>query len=628
MKRRILVLTVIFSMLFLAVVPVYAASVTILSNKDNYMRIESPDDNQGAQTELIVGRESGGNSYRALAEFPIIWGTDIPVDAEITSATLQLYYYWYDWGDDPAGRSYSAARLLRLDWSELDSSWNSYDTGLPWTTAGAGSVVTDYTTTGVASATVPSSYGWMSWNVLSQVQWAQTSSVDAAFRIYDSVETSGSSAFFYSKEYADPAYRPRLVIQYTTPAAPAVATQAASSVTGDSVYLSGTVSDNGTEAVTTRGFKYGLTQVDTWDSHETGTFDIGSYHLTVGGLAPGTTYWYRAYAVNAIGTGYGSWMSFKTVNIPTVSTKDATYIASTTARLQGLLDQDGGAACEYRFQYGFASGVYSLETSWEGAKATGQTFYADVTGLSSDTTYYFRAQARNGAGVSNGAEKSFTTSWELLPPTQFNAHATSGTDVSLAWIKGGGSDNTLIRFRTDVYPTTSADGTQAYLGGSSSVLVSNLTPGTTFYFSAWGESAEGYSSTYAQAIATTLAGTPITIPTSPETPTGWFQIPSTERITRLPGYAQINSLWDSFELPHTTGWTMLALLIAAILGVLVLSLFPKDYTGSISAGGIWAALIASAFVCVASTWMGIISGWVLLIILVMEGTYAFIRSRA
>jgi hypothetical protein len=371
-----------------------------------------------------------------------------------------------------------------------------------------------------------------------------------------------------------------------------------------------------------------LAQVATWDAHEDGTFDVGSYSLTVGGLMLGTTYWYRAYAVNSIGMGYGSWVSFEMLDVPTVSTKDATYIASTTARLQGLLDQDGGEACEYRFQYGFASGVYSLETSWEGAKTTGQTFYADVTGLSSDTTYYFRAQARNGAGVSNGAEKSFTTAWELLPPTQFNAHATSGTEISLAWIKGGGSDNTLIRFRTDVYPTTSGDGTQAYLGVSSSVSVSNLTPGTTYYFSAWGESAEGYSASYVSAIATTLAGTPVTVPTSPETPTGWFQIPSTERITRLPGYAQINTFFDSYELPHTTGWTMLALFFAGLAGVLVLAKFPRDYTGGISSGGIWAALIASSFICVASTWMGIISGWVLLIVLVIEGTYAFIRSRA
>lgn len=628
MKLRILALIIILSMLFVAVVPVYAASVIIISSKDNYMRIESPDDNQGNIDHMIVGREAGGNSYRSLVEFPIVWGTDLPVDAAITSATLQLYYEWYGWENNPVGRTYNAARLLRLDWAEMNSSWNSYDTGLPWTTAGAGSSVSDYTTTGVASATVPSSYGWMSWNVLSQVQWAQTNTANAALRIYDSVETSGYCAMFYSKEYGDPAYRPRLVIQYTASAAPTVTTQAASSITGDSARMSGVVTDNGTETITTRGFKYGFTQTDTWDAHETGSFGIGSYSLTVGGLTPGATYWCRAYAINSIGTGYGSWVSFETLDFPLVSTKDATYITSTTARLQGLLDQDGGEGCEYRFQYGFASGVYSSETSWGDDITTGQTFYADVTGLSSDTTYYFRAQARNGAGVSNGGEKSFTTAWELLPPTQFNAHATSGTDISLAWIKGGGSDNTLIRFRTDVYPTTSGDGTQAYLGVSSSVSVSNLTPGTTYYFSAWGEGGGGYSATYVSAIATTLAGTPVTIPTTPGTPTGWFQIPSTERITRLPGYAQMNDLFDSFELPRTTGWTMLALLIAAIGGVLVLSLFPKDYTGGISAGGIWAALIASAFVCVASTWMGIISGWVLLIILVMEGTYAFIRSRA
>ena len=67
---------------------------------------------------------------------------------------------------------------------------------------------------------------------------------------------------------------------------------------------------------TIRGFKYGLTEADTWDVHETGDFSTGTTTLEITGLTKGTVYYVRAYATNTEGTGYGAY-------IPTI-----TYVES------------------------------------------------------------------------------------------------------------------------------------------------------------------------------------------------------------------------------------------------------------------------------------------------------------
>ena len=68
------------------------------------------------------------------------------------------------------------------------------------------------------------------------------------------------------------------------------------------------------EDITTRGFKYGLTEVDTWDESETGTYSKGTFSLQLTGLDPDTTYFIRAYAVGVWGTKYGSYLEFKTAS--------------------------------------------------------------------------------------------------------------------------------------------------------------------------------------------------------------------------------------------------------------------------------------------------------------------------
>ncbi|RYY15915.1 MAG: hypothetical protein EOO36_11940, partial [Cytophagaceae bacterium] len=93
-------------------------------------------------------------------------------------------------------------------------------------------------------------------------------------------------------------------------AAPTVTTAAAASITTTSAVLGGNVTADGGAAVTDRGVVYGTSTNPaiggagvTRDANGSG---IGSYSKTIAGLAPGTTYYVRAYAQNSVGTSYGA----------------------------------------------------------------------------------------------------------------------------------------------------------------------------------------------------------------------------------------------------------------------------------------------------------------------------------
>ena len=72
--------------------------------------------------------------------------------------------------------------------------------------------------------------------------------------------------------------------------------------------------------------------------------------------------------------------------------------------LRGILTDDGGEDCQYRFEYDTDSGEpYAYNTGWTGSKIIGQSF-SETEGLSAGIRYYFRAQAKNSAGTGSGSE--------------------------------------------------------------------------------------------------------------------------------------------------------------------------------------------------------------------------------
>lgn len=196
------------------------------STKDTNLASSTPAVNYG--TSVGIGAEGSTTQIvRALLQFSI---AALPPGITINSASLQLYYIFAVAGT-PTGRTYNAYRLLRLDWVELQATWNIYKAASNWSTPGAGNDGLDFTSVNGANAIVPAVNNWMSWDVKDQVIWAFLNGVDAAFRISDSVEDSvvrHQSAFPSRDEAVQTTLRPKLVIDYTpAPAAAGSFAQAA-----------------------------------------------------------------------------------------------------------------------------------------------------------------------------------------------------------------------------------------------------------------------------------------------------------------------------------------------------------------------------------------------------------------
>ena len=96
-----------------------------------------------------------------------------------------------------------------------------------------------------------------------------------------------------------------------------------------------------------------------------------------------------------------------TVNLPEVSTQDASVVGMSEATLNGSLNKTGGANCDCWFEIG-ETVSYGKSTVKERFSNVG-TFAYQIKGLIPSTTYHYRAKAENAGGLANGADKTLTT---------------------------------------------------------------------------------------------------------------------------------------------------------------------------------------------------------------------------
>lgn len=95
--------------------------------------------------------------------------------------------------------------------------------------------------------------------------------------------------------------------------APTVTTNAASAIGSTSATGNGSVDWDGASIITERGFVWSTSvNPTTSDSKVIVAGATGSYSGSLTSLVASTTYHYRAYAINAIGTSYGADTTFNT----------------------------------------------------------------------------------------------------------------------------------------------------------------------------------------------------------------------------------------------------------------------------------------------------------------------------
>jgi hypothetical protein len=95
---------------------------------------------------------------------------------------------------------------------------------------------------------------------------------------------------------------------------PSVTTNAVSNINATTTDGNGTVNSAGGSAVSARGFVWSSSTLNPTlaDSSVSAGSGTGAFTATMNGLTASTTYYYRAYATNSIGTAYGDMISFVT----------------------------------------------------------------------------------------------------------------------------------------------------------------------------------------------------------------------------------------------------------------------------------------------------------------------------
>jgi lysophospholipase L1-like esterase len=208
-----------------------------------------------------------------------------------------------------------------------------------------------------------------------------------------------------------------LILNFDTVAPPpTVVTSAATSITTTGGTLNGTVNPNG--LATDAYFEYGTDP--TLVTHSTtSTQAMGSggsaapITAPVSSLTPGATYYFRVVATNAGGTQKGTpILSFTTPLSPAVTTGVPTSITTTSAVFNGTANPNG-LSTDAWFEYGtnpsLPSWTNTSPTQVMGSGFSPVSYSKSVSGLSSYTTYYYRAAASNSGGTQKGVIKSFLT---------------------------------------------------------------------------------------------------------------------------------------------------------------------------------------------------------------------------
>ena len=162
----------------------------------------------------------------------------------------------------------------------------------------------------------------------------------------------------------------------TGPAPPVATTVEAAKIRTTSATLRGSLDELGSGASVSVSFEWGLTTSYGNETTPESQTRSGKYSADLDGLTPNTTYHFRAKAVGD-DTAYGADAQFTTGTVaPSVATKDATSVATTSATLNGDLTSLGTASSvNVSFECGTRQG-HTLTRS-RGSEASTATFSID-----------------------------------------------------------------------------------------------------------------------------------------------------------------------------------------------------------------------------------------------------------
>jgi len=230
-----------------------------------------------------------------------------------------------------------------------------------------------------------------------------------------------------------------------------------------------------------------------------------SYNHT--GLQPGTHYYYSIWGYNStsntFSSGYVSSDNYTNPGSP------SDVISSSESVDSIILQWTKGTNTTHTYiRYNETAYPTSVTDGTYGNNVT--TSYAVISGLSSNTKYYFSLWGYNS--TSNLYSEYYATyiGWTSFipsPPTDFEVYSYNDTQLNLSWTKGSGT-YTIIQRKTGGYPTNYSDGTTVYSSTGNSYEDKGLSTSVKYYYRAWSKVGTTYSDENASASNYTRPQTP------------------------------------------------------------------------------------------------------------------------
>jgi hypothetical protein len=199
----------------------------------------------------------------------------------------------------------TAGQSFTVYWNYVSQDYAPYDDGTFMSVTGPSTQQLTMLARTQSNAQVPAvqSYGSTGWKSITY-----TATTSGTFRLG-----------FGSFNWGDGGVHPILFLDNAMggTAAPGMAivtaTTAASNITGNSATTGGTISGDGGSAITERGVVYSTSATPTTTNTKvTSAGTTGTFNVNLTNLTPATTYYVRAYAINAAGTVYGPEITFTT----------------------------------------------------------------------------------------------------------------------------------------------------------------------------------------------------------------------------------------------------------------------------------------------------------------------------
>ncbi|MEZ4909150.1 MAG: GEVED domain-containing protein [Saprospiraceae bacterium] len=302
---------------------------------------------------------------------------------------------------------------------------------------------------------------------------------------------------------------------------PELSTNTVSNIDISTAQSGGNITNQGDSPITVRGIVWDIRENPTldknWGYTENGS-GTGQFTSNLTNLSPNTQYYVRAYAINSYTIEYGQNEIFTTNSQePIVTTTAITNENCNSITIGGNVLSDNGLQVNNRGLVWNTSPnpTYSINSGKLQIGTGIGSFSTELSNLMPQTTYYFRAYARNDYSISYGDDVVYTTP----PPDLTQSNSIQFSDIttdqiSLSWTNGI-SESRIVKINNINSFTLPVDGTDPvanssyqggeqviYNGSGNSATVTNLESSTTYYFRIFDYNGSGASTEYNICVST------------------------------------------------------------------------------------------------------------------------------